>query len=306
MAAVNAALTALCDLVLGPLGNLPPLAGLAVVSLVTALAVLLAFKWTADQQALARTKRTMQAAVFEMRLFNDDLAALFRAQGEVLRLSLRYLRLSLVPTLWLLVPLVILLVHMQFHFGYTGVWPGQAVLVKARLDAPAGMAETAPAATGGQPRDGSVRLEAPGGIRVETPAVVVPSAGEVAWRIRPETSGSFALRVHARDAVVTKTLVVSGDVARRSPVRPASDTLAQLLHPSERPVPDHTGLAGIAVEYPERPFPLAGRDVGWIGVYLGLTFVFAFALEGVLGVTLSREPLQAASLGDHDAASPEP
>jgi hypothetical protein len=68
------------------------------------VAVLLAFKWTADQPALAAAKQAMHAAIFEMRLFNDDLVLLFRAQGEVVRHSLTYLRLSLAPTLWLIVP----------------------------------------------------------------------------------------------------------------------------------------------------------------------------------------------------------
>ena len=52
MTLVNLALTPLFDLLLGPLDRLPPLAGLTILALVTAIAVLLAFKWTADQQAL--------------------------------------------------------------------------------------------------------------------------------------------------------------------------------------------------------------------------------------------------------------
>ena len=89
MTVLNQALTRLFDLALAPLDRLSPLAGLAVLSLGTAVAVLLAFKWTADQPALVAAKRAMQAAIFEMRLFNDDLLAMLRAQGEVLRHSLR-------------------------------------------------------------------------------------------------------------------------------------------------------------------------------------------------------------------------
>ena len=84
MTVLNRALTWLFDAIMGPLERLPPMAGLGLLSLGTAVAVLLAFKWTADQPALVASKRAMQAAIFEMRLFNDDLAALLRAQGEVL------------------------------------------------------------------------------------------------------------------------------------------------------------------------------------------------------------------------------
>src|SRR3954469_25163921 len=118
---------------MGPIDHLPPMAGLVVLSLVTAVAVLVAFKWTADQRGLAAAKRAMQAAVFEMRLFNDDLAALLRAQGEVLRHTGRYLRLSFAPTLWLIVPMLALMLHREFHFGYAGLAIGEATLVKARV-----------------------------------------------------------------------------------------------------------------------------------------------------------------------------
>ena len=133
MTLVNRALTAVFDAVMAPLAWMPAMAGLVLLSLVTAVAVLLAFKWTADQPALAAAKQAMQAAIFEMRLFNDDLVLLFRAQGEVVRHSLTYLRLSLAPTLWLIVPMAVLMLHMEFHFGYAGLAAGEAALVKVRL-----------------------------------------------------------------------------------------------------------------------------------------------------------------------------
>jgi len=250
--------------------------GLIVLSLVTAVAVLLAFKWTGDQRALVAAKRAMQAAVFEMRLFNDDLAAMLRAQGEVLRHTLRYLRLSFVPTLWLLVPMLALMLHMEFHFGYTGLAIGDATLVKAQLADPADMAQGAAPAT----------LEAPKGVRVETSGVLLPSAHEIAWRIRAAGPGSYELRVHMGGTVLSKTLLVSDAVARRSPVRPDSGFLNQLLYPSEPPLPAGAGLRAITVSYPERPFTLAGWNVGWSGVYLTLTLVFAFMLKGLFGVSM--------------------
>ena len=273
MAVLNRALTWLFDAIMGPLDRLPAMAGLSLLSLATAVAVLLAFKWTADQRALAGSKRAMQAALFEMRLFNDDLGALLRAQGEVLRHTLTYLRLSLAPTLWLIVPLLALMLHMEFRFGYTGLTAGEAALVKVRLTDP--------------PDDrGSASLETSDALSVETPGVVLPSEGEIAWRIRPRARGSYELRVHLGSAVLTKTVVVSDAVARRSPVRPAAGFLSQLRYPSEAPLPNRSGVAGITIAYPERPLLVAGWNIGWAGVYLALTLVFALALKGVFGVVM--------------------
>ena len=277
MGVLNAVFARLFDLIFWPLHRLGPLAGLTVLSIVTAIGVLLAFKWTADQPALLAAKRAMQAAIFEMRLFNDDLAALLTAQAEVFRHTLTYLRLSLAPTLWLIVPMLALLVHMEFRFGYTGLTIGEATLVKARFAADSGTPGKAllPAS-----------LEAPDGIDVETPGVLLPSEREIAWRIRPRAAGSFDLRLHMGGTVLTKTLLVSDAVARRSPVRPDTGLVNQLVHPSEPPLPGSTGLAAITIGYPERPFTVAGWDIGWAGVYLALTLGLALVLKRPFGVTM--------------------
>ena len=267
---MNRVLTRLFDLAMLPLDRLAPMTGLVLVSLATAVAVLLAFKWTSDQPALMAAKRAMQAAIFEMRLFNDDLAALFRAQGEALRHTLRYLRLSLTPTLWLMVPMLALLLHMEFRFGYTGLTIGEAALVKVRF--------------AGAPPPAS--LEAPDGVVVETPGVLLPSEREIAWRIRPRATGSYELRVHMGSTVLSKTLVVSDAVARRSPVRPPSDLVNQLLYPSEPPLPSGMGLTAITIAYPRRAYSVAGWNIGWSGVYLALTLAFALLLKRPVGVTM--------------------
>jgi len=179
------------------------------------------------------------------------------------------------------VPMALLMLHMEFHFGYTGLRVGEAAIVTARLHG-------LQAATGAQatPAAAAATIEAPDGIIVETPAVYLPSVPEVAWRIRPTRVGRYELRVQLPGAVFSKAVVVSEEVARRSPVKPGDSVLAQVLNPSEPPLPGASGLESIAVDYPERPFALAGIDIGWAGVYLAMTLVFALALRGLFGVTM--------------------
>ena len=65
------------------------------------------FRATSNQDAIAAVKRKIQAGIFEIRLFNDDLRAMFRAQVDILRHNLTYIRLSLAPMVWMIVPLVL-------------------------------------------------------------------------------------------------------------------------------------------------------------------------------------------------------
>ena len=125
MSLINAVLARAFDALLAPFRQLPPIVGLAIVSLATAIAMLLIFRRTSDQRRLAAVKRQIHAALFEIRLFNDDLRAIFRAQGEILRHNLTYLRLSVVPMLWMIVPLVLGIAQRQVHYGYGGLTPGE-------------------------------------------------------------------------------------------------------------------------------------------------------------------------------------
>jgi hypothetical protein len=274
--AANRALTALSDTLMSPFERLPAIVPLLCASLLTAIGALLVFKWASNQRSLAAAKRGIHAAIFEMRLFSDDLRALLSAQGDVLRYTLRYLRFSLVPTAWLLVPVLLLMLHLEFYFGYTGLTVGQRALVKVTFDS------AAAAQRAGEAR---VSLDAPDSIEIETPAVVIPSQKEVVWRIRPRAEGAYEVRIHVGRSVLSKILVVSDAIVRRSPVRPNAG-MAQLLNPSEQPVPSGSGVAAITIIYPERAFDVAGWKIDWAYVYLALTLIFAVALRSVFGVII--------------------
>ena len=274
---MNASLAWLFDLLLTPFRQLAPIVGVAVVSLLTAVAMLLVHKATSDQRRLEEVKRALVAALFEIRLFNDDLGALFRAQGELLKQNARYLRLSLVPVLWMIVPIGLVMAHLEGYFGYTGVVPGQPVLVKVSVRPSA-----VPSSQDGAP----ATLETPQQVRVLTPAVWLPAANEVVWRVQPEAPGEFVLNATAGGATFTKTLEATDRVVRRSPERRPPTLLNQLLYPSEGPLPRDAAVTSISVRYPYRAIRLFGWDAPWLVVYVGLSIIFAFGLRKPLHVTL--------------------
>jgi hypothetical protein len=196
---LNALLARTFDLLLLPFRQLPPIVGLVVVSLATAIAMLLIFKRTSNQTRLAAVKRQIHASIFEIRLFNDDLRAIFRSQGEILRHNLTYLRLSIVPMLWMIVPLLLVIAQLQFHYGYAGLEIGQPVLLKAQVRegvtlAGGGGGPDAVHASRSNANPPAV-LDAPGEIEVQTPAVWLPGSREVIWRIAPRTPGRFDVQL---------------------------------------------------------------------------------------------------------------
>ena len=290
IAALNAALDALFDALLRPLAVLPPLPSLAVVSLVTAVVMLLVVRRTSNQRALDEVKRKIHAALFEIRLFNDDLRAIFRAQAEMLRHNLTYLRLSLMPMLWMIVPFVLVMAQLQFHYGYDGLETGRPVLLTAHLraDVASGVPDAVrPSPAEADHRGGDVAtLDAPAGIRSDTGAVWFPAAQDVMWRITPEAPGDYELRLHVGGQTLTKTIHVSSRVARRSPSRLEAGLVHEILYPAEPPLPADAPITSISVAYPERDIDVFGWRTNWMIVFFVLSIVFAFALRKPFGVTL--------------------
>jgi len=272
MAILNTVLCSVFDALLYPFRDLSPIVGLAIISLATGVAMLLVFKATSDQSALAAVKRQIHAGIFEIRLFSDDPLAILRAQAETLRHSLRYMRLTLVPTLWMLVPLVLAIIQLHHHYGFRGLEPGTAAIVKVSLNA----------SISAEP---SLAMEAPPGLEVETLPLWIPSMNEVDWRIRPHESGEYELRIRVNDATLTKRVRVSDAIVRRAPVRASAGLLDQLLYPAEAPIRDGP-VQSISVSYPDADVSLLGWETHWLIVFFILAMVFAFALRRPFGVTL--------------------
>jgi len=118
-----------------PFRDLPPIVGLAFVSLLTSIAILLVFRRTSDQAALQRVKNRIVAGILEILLFRDDLRLIMRAQRDILRSSFTYFRLSLVPMLWVILPVLLLMIQLQFHYGYRALEPGQSAILRVNLAA---------------------------------------------------------------------------------------------------------------------------------------------------------------------------
>jgi uncharacterized membrane protein (DUF106 family) len=271
---VNAALRAVFDTLLLPFRSLPPIVGLLVVSAVVAVGMLIVFKKTSNQARLEAVKKQIHACLFELRLFSDDLPAILRAQGEILRHNLRYLGLSLVPMAVMLVPLGLIVAQLQFHYGYRGLRPREDFVVKVQLKE--GRADARPEAA----------LVVPAGLTVETPAVWIASERELAWRLRAREWGDYELKVRVDGQEYAKTAQVAPSVRRRSPVRLAPGFVNQFLYPAEDPLPGDSPVASIAVGYREDEVSVLGWSVNWLVLFLLLSIAFAFALRRRLGVTL--------------------
>lgn len=282
MTLLNAALRPIFDLLQVPLRGLPPWVGILIWSIPIGVFTLWVFKKTSNQRRIAEVKRKIHACLFEIRLFNDDMAAILRAQGEILRHVVHYQALALKPMIFILPPLVLLMVQLHAFYGFRGFEPGERALVRAVL-----------ASDSGERSDQSrppVALELPAGLRLDGDAVWAPDLGEMLWQVAVEEAGDYHLAFRVGDETIRKTLRATDAVVRLSPTRPEQSFMDQLEWPSEDPLPRSSGLSEISVGYPDGSVAFASWDFewryAWMVVFFVLTMVVAVALRKPLGVEL--------------------
>lgn len=274
MSLINTPLRALFDALLYPFRAMSPWVTLIPVSLVTAVVLLLIFKRTSNQDAISDVKAKIAAGLFEIRLFNDDLRTMFKAQGQILRRSLTYMRLSLIPMIWTLPPLVLVIAQLQFHYGYDGFEAGQSTQLQVVLKP-----ESVPA---GKPQ---IAVAAPQGISIVAPAVWVPSLREMTWRVDVDAAGAYALDLTLGGASESKLVDATAEIVRRSPLR-SRGFLDELLYPAEPALPADSPFESISITYQDAEIDLFGFGMHWLIWFFVISIGFAFALRKPFGVTI--------------------
>ena len=277
MAGVNAALVWLFDAAAAWAIRVAPLTTLVALSVVTGLALLWLAGRVTNQNAVAAAKRGIHAALFEVRLFNDDLGAVLRAVGRVLWQNLQYLRHSFVVFVWAALPLLFVAGQLQAFYGYEGLTVGQSTLLTLQLRET--RAEAVPAAD-------AFSLEAPDGIRVESRGDRTARCrrGELAHRADCPRR-LYAHHTRGRDgARETGARLRRSRAAVAGPRRRRARRSVHL--PSEPPVPDDSAVAAITLAYSEPGLDVLGWRVHWMVLYVIISMITAFAFAKRLGVTL--------------------
>lgn len=274
MSFVNTVLGVLFNTLLYPFRELHPMVGLTAISGLAAVLMLLGYKATSNQPAVEAVKRKIAANLFEIRLFNDDIVAILRAQGAIMRHNAKYIGLNLIPMLFMLGPFVLLVAQLQFHYGYEGLRPGETTTLRVTLSEAA--AGPSPEAT----------VEFPDGLRLDSARVWVPSLREAAWRLVAVEAGDYELNVLVDGESFTKSVVVSEAIQQRAPARLEAGWWNQLIYPAEAPLPRGAAVTEIRVDYADRAVGVFGFEGHWLIAFFVLSVGIAFALKGRFGVTI--------------------
>jgi hypothetical protein len=288
-------LNTVIDLFLAPFQRLPPEVGLAVFSVLLGLVVLLIFKATSNPALILRARNRALARILEMWLYRDDPWVSLGSFIRVLRDNTRYLGVMTLPMLASLLPALLLLAQAYDWFDARPLQPGETALVVAQLkpDAPADTMRRLELSVRVQGFSDGYRatLFTPTAsgtcVRIDSPPVCTPALGEIAWRIRANTTPAGRAVLTLTDANgftrVEKYVRAGNGLARVSRCR-VTGFLDWLLHPGEPRLPANQPFMRIKVLYPEARYNFFGLRMGWLPAVLILSLLTGLLLRKPLRV----------------------
>jgi len=282
MSIVNAVFRRIFDLLLLPFSGLPYWVGIAVLGCLLSVAMLWVYKKTSNQARIEGVKARIQASIFEIRLYNDDIGAIFRAQWHILRNNVAYFGLSLVPLAWMIIPMILMIGQLNGHYGYRGLEAGTKTLLKVEL-AEDWREHFAGVDRGGRP---PASLVLPAGLAADGPMSWFPADRLLVWRLAVKDAGRYEVGVRMGDegTPVDKSVDATSRIVRRSPVRHAGAFGDQVLHPTEAPLPSDSVIRRIELAYPENGITMDVANRVWL-MFL-VSIVFAFVIKDRMGVKI--------------------
>jgi hypothetical protein len=268
LAAINPTCTAIGDAIYAVLGLLPAWAGLVLLSAITGVIMLVAFRYMSNQAAIGRAKDDIKAQLLTLKLFKDELRVTFGAQFRLAWAILRLQRYVLTPVLWMSLPMLLGLSQMGLRHQWRPLRAGEQTLIRMKVDS-----STAQSA--------DVTLLPDPGVVIEVGPV--PAEDSLVWRVRGGDVGRHTLRFEVEGVLFDKEFVVGDRFQRVSALHPGYSWTDQLLHPAERRLPPDAPVKSIEVLYPYAESWVDGADF-WIVTFFIVSMITALIFKPAFNV----------------------
>jgi uncharacterized membrane protein (DUF106 family) len=250
----------------------PPIVGLTILAALAGAGILWVVRATSDQARLKTVKNRVWAALFELRVYAGDPRVTWRAQKSLFSANLSYLALALKPALWLALPTIFLLLHLESFYQRAPLPVGRPAIVIMAMSSPWTATSSVP------------ELTAPPEVRVEGPPVRALDSREISWRIEPvyPVSGKLTFLVDGRPV---GKMIEAGVRQRFVPGRSVSSPIQVLWNPGERNIPDQR-VEWVEIRYPPASMDVFGIHCNWLVWFFLVSMVTALLLKKRFGVVI--------------------
>jgi len=268
---INSILSAIFGILFMPFSHLTPVWGLLAIAAATGVGMLFVFKATSDQKGIKQAKNLVKGHFLAIRLYKDEVSLMFNTMKNILVSNLAYMKKSLRPMLFLILPVGVIMVQLGSRYEHRPLRVGESTLVTLK-------------ANGSDIDLMSVQIEVPKGVELEVPPVRALELREVTWRLHAQQSGSFMLAFKYGEQRVEKSLYAIDKLEPLATQISTDNIEVKFLNPSEASLPGSSFASMISITYPERGLNLFGANVHWLVAFFLTSLIAAFALKGLVGV----------------------
>jgi len=265
---LNPVCTRLGDVVYALLSPFPVWVGLTIISAVTGVVMLFAFRHTSNQKAIGKVKDEIKANLLALKLYKDELRVTFRSQVRLLWAIVRLQRYVLTPVLLMALPMLLALAQMGIRYQWRPLRSGEQTLIKMHFAPGAGKSVEASI----EPHEGLIMEVGP-----------VPGGDLSVWRVRGGAPGRHTLKFHVAGETIEKELVVGDGFERVSALRASASWTDQLFHPVERRLAAPSRVRSIEILYPSVDSWVHGADY-WVVTFFMVSMVVALIFAPVFKV----------------------
>ena len=244
-------INSLLDPVLSPLLVLGPFWAILIISVVISLIITIAYKLLTDQEKLREIRSKNKEDQKRMKGLKDQPDVVMQIQKEMMQRNLASMKMSLKPTLFTFLPILIIFGWLNGHLLYDPISPGDVFTLRADFsDGITGLAS----------------LQVPTGFEVLSDTNSSIENGAAVWSVKAEKRGDFFLDVVYDNSEARKRVLVTDEFEYAVQEEKASGA-----------------ITAVAIEYEKlRPlgdFSIFGWKPGWLGWYIILSLVSSLALR---------------------------
>lgn len=268
------------DIILLPFSGLAQFWGIFFISILSGLLLIYLFKITSNQKAIKCVKNKIKAYIFEIRLFDLNPLGLLNVLFRILRTNLTYISYSLIPLLFMLPPVILVLIQLNFRYGYRHHNPGESAMLKILINDDIDIMKI------------ETILHMHDQAAVETGPLRNIRSNYIAYQltVNEPQDANIEIELYYNDLNLSLEKMFNNDPRKRkiSNRKPENSFLNILLNPFEKPLSleQSSIVREITISYNENRISVLGINFHYIVFFFIFSVIGGFMFKGLVGAEI--------------------
>lgn len=237
---------------------LSPFYSILIISIIFGLITTVVYKFASNQKKIKELKSRQKALQKKLKLIpKDQPEKMMEVNSEMMKISGPLMKESFKPTLWTLLPSLLILTWMAANLAYAGIAPGQMFTATAEFN---------------EGVTGEITLEAvPEGLEFINNATQEISNSKAIWELKSSKPETYSLLFKFRETEVNKDILITNNWEYEEPVVIVKESGLKKLTIGNEKIRPFEGI------------PVLG-GINWLWSYIILTMIFTTILRKVLKI----------------------